>query len=52
MKYSLFVLMVAFVLGGCSSTPKVLMKNCKQIHDDYYECEEIPQKVRERGGRF
>lgn len=29
-------------LSACSSKPKIMMKNCEKIHDDYYECEEIP----------
>ena len=52
MKY-LILVMIAFTIGGCASNPKVLMKNCTKIHDDYFECDPIPEKpVHEHGGRF
>jgi hypothetical protein len=42
MKY--LVLILALGVVGCSSTPKVLMKNCEKLKNGYYECEEIPKK--------
>lgn len=46
-------MLLAFFLSGCSSSPKILMKNCTKIHDDYYECEDVPKKnLRKPRGRF
>lgn len=44
MRYLAF-LAVLFVVG-CSSTTKILVKNCKQqgSGSSYYECEEISKK--------
>lgn len=38
-------------LSSCTSNPKVLMKNCTKIHDDYYECDHVEKPMREHGGR-
>lgn len=42
----LLIILMALSFIGCASSPKILMKNCTKVHDDYYECEEIPQKTR------
>jgi uncharacterized lipoprotein YajG len=42
---SLIALIALSVLAGCSSAPKkVLMKNCDPLGDNYWNCEEVPQK--------
>jgi len=44
----LILALFALTVAGCSSTPKVLMKNCKKLQSGYYECEEVrEQRVRD-----
>jgi len=46
------VLLGITILSGCTSTNKIRMKNCESIGDDFYICEEIPEKpIREFGPR-
>lgn len=42
MKYLILLLLIA----GCASSQKVLMKNCTKLHDNYYECENVPDRPR------
>jgi hypothetical protein len=46
MKYLLLIL-ATLLLANCS-TPKLLVKNCKAVGTNLFECEEIPKK--ELGG--
>lgn len=52
MKLLLVILAMSF-LASCSSTPKILMKNCEKLKSGYYECEAVERvsKIRENGGR-
>ena len=53
MKYNILIIGLAFILNSCSSSPKVIMKDCKKLQDDFYECSEVPQKpIHEPHGRF
>jgi starvation-inducible outer membrane lipoprotein len=49
----IYCAILAVLLAGCASNPKIMMKNCTKIHDDYYECDEVPQRpMHEPHGRF
>lgn len=49
----ILVIVILFFISGCSSAPsKILMKNCENIYENYYKCEEIPDlKVHEPRSR-
>jgi uncharacterized lipoprotein YajG len=49
----LLILLALSVFAGCSSTPKILMKNCEKLKSGFYECEAVERtsKIREFGGR-
>lgn len=49
----LFTLLALSFLASCSSTPKILMKNCEKLKSGYYECEAVERasKIRELNGR-
>lgn len=52
MKLLLILLAMTF-LASCSSTPKILMKNCEKLKSGFYECEAVERtsRIRELNGR-
>lgn len=49
----LLLVLMTLMIAGCSSNPKILMKNCEKLKSGYYECEAVERvsKIRENGGR-
>ena len=40
-----FCLVLLAMLTGCASGPtRIMVRNCKALGSDLYQCEEIPQK--------
>lgn len=51
MRYLIAALMMS-LLVGCASGPKLLMvKNCKSLGSDLYQCEEIPSRDIQGGSK-
>lgn len=49
MKYLLAFVLIAIYCAACASGPtKILMKNCDDMGNGVFSCEEIPRPVRER----
>lgn len=52
MKRTLLFVVALTMLAGCASGPTLVMvKNCKSLGSDLYQCEEIPAKDVQGGSK-